>query len=133
MSLNPVLVNGPFGSGKTAVCAELLRARPTHASFDTEWLGWLLRTTFQQRKPVAGFQDWLSWRRLSSQRRSASNELGIDVVVPQTVVAEQYWSEIACGLAKRSLPMRASTLYVDPVEHDRRIAADQAEVVDNGH
>jgi hypothetical protein len=25
--------------------------------------------------------------------------------------------------------MRASTLYVDPVEHDRRIAADQAEVV----
>jgi hypothetical protein len=64
MSLNPVLVNGPFGSGKTAVCAELLRARPTHASFDTEWLGWLLRTTFQQRKPVDGFQDWLSWHRL---------------------------------------------------------------------
>lgn len=121
-----IWINGPFGSGKTAVTAQLLMAQPTLASFDTEQLGYLLRAPLQERKPVADFQDWVSWRRLVvSTLVEVGNELDSDVVVPQTVLVEQYWSEITSGLAKRHLPVRAFTLDVGREEHERRIVADQ--------
>jgi hypothetical protein len=124
-----IWINGPFGSGKTAVTARLLEARPTLASFDTEQLGYLLRAPLQERKPVADFQDWVSWRRLVvSTLVEVGNELDSDVVVPQTVLVEQYWSEIASGLAEREMGLRAFTLDVGLDEHERRIAADQVEV-----
>ena len=60
--------------------------------FDTEQIGVLLRGTMQGRIPVTDFQDWVSWRRLVvAALDEISAKLGCDVVVPQTVVVEQYW------------------------------------------
>lgn len=123
-----IWINGPFGVGKTTVTGQLLEAGPALATFDTEHVGYLLRAPLQNRKPVADFQDWVSWRHLVvATLVKISDELGSDVVVPQTVVVEQYWSEIASGLAQRDVALRACTLDVAPDEHERRIAADQVE------
>lgn len=59
-----IWINGPFGGGKTTVTGQLLEARPALATFDTEHVGYLLPAPLQDRKPVANFQDWVSWRRL---------------------------------------------------------------------
>jgi len=123
-----IWINGPFGAGKTTVTGQLLQARPALATFDTEHVGYLLGAPLQERKPVADFQDWVSWRRLVvATLVEISDELGSDIVVPQTVVVEQYWSEITSGLAERDVALRAFTLDVAPDEHERRIAADQVE------
>ena len=123
-----IWINGPFGAGKTTVTKQLLHARPALATFDTEHVGYLLRTPLQERKPVTDFQDWVSWRRLVvATLIELSDELASDIVVPQTVVVEQYWSEITAGLAEHDVMLRAFTLDVAPDEHEHRIAADQVE------
>lgn len=123
-----IWINGPFGVGKTTVTRQLLRARPALTMFDTEHVGFLLGPPLQQRKPVADFQDWVSWRRLvAATLVQLSDELGGDIVVPQTVVVEQYWAEITSALAEQDVAVRAFTLDVAPDEHERRIAADQVE------
>jgi len=91
-------------------------------------VGHLLGPPLQERKPVADFQDWVSWRRLVvATLVEISDELGSDIVVPQTVVVEQYWSEITSELAEHGVALRAFTLDVAPNEHERRIAADQVD------
>jgi hypothetical protein len=123
-----IWINGPFGVGKTAVTAQLLQAHPSLAVFDTEQIGVLLRATMQGRIPVTDFQDWVSWRRLVvAALDEISAELGCDVVVPQTVVVERYWHEIVAGLSQRSVALRAFTLNVEPVEHERRIQSDHVD------
>jgi len=123
-----IWINGPFGAGKTTVTKRLLQARPALTMFDTEQVGYLLGGLLQQRRPVADFQDWVAWRRLVvATLAEVSDELGGDIVVPQTVVVEQYWAEITAGLAERHVALQAFTLNVAPEEHQRRIAADQVE------
>jgi hypothetical protein len=120
-----IWINGPFGVGKTAVTTHLLQVRPSLAAFDTEQIGVLLRGTMQSRIPVTDFQDWVSWRRLVvAALDEISAELGCDVVVPQTVVVERYWHEIAAGLSQRSVALRAFTLNVAHGEHEQRIQSD---------
>ncbi|MFT4166938.1 MAG: AAA family ATPase [Microlunatus sp.] len=123
-----IWINGPFGAGKTTVTAQLLQTRPDFVMFDTEHVGFLLGPPLQERKPVADFQDWVSWRRLVvATLAELHDELNTDIVVPQTVVVEQYWSEIASGLAERGIGLRAFTLDVTAEEHERRIATDRIE------
>lgn len=123
-----IWINGPFGGGKTTVTRQLSQAEPTFATFDPEHVGFLLGPSLQERKPVDDFQDWVSWRRLViAALVELSDELGCNIVVPQTVVVEQYWSEITSGLSDHGVPVRAFTLNVAPAEHERRIVADQVE------
>ena len=69
-----------------------------------------------------------SWRRhVVAALDEISAELGCDVVVPQTVVVERYWHEIVAGLSQRSVALRAFTLIVAPVEHERRIRSDHVD------
>lgn len=123
-----IWINGPFGAGKTTVTAQLLRTQPNLAMFDTEHVGFLLGPPLRERRPVADFQDWVSWRRLVvATLAELDNELRTDIVVPQTVLVEQYWSEIVSGLAQRDVAVRAFTLDVAADEHERRIATDPVE------
>ena len=123
-----IWINGPFGAGKTTVTAQLLQTRPDFAMFDTEHVGFLLGPPLRERRPVADFQDWVSWRRLVvATLAELDDELNTDIVVPQTVIVEQYWSEIASGLAGRGIGLRAFTLDVTLEEHERRIATDRVE------
>ena len=123
-----IWLNGPFGAGKTTVANLLLEADPSLAVFDTEQIGYALSHALRTKLPVDDFQDWASWRRLVvAALAEISAELQTDIVVPQTVLVEKYWREIADGLAERDVDVRAVTLHVDAVEHQRRINDDGVE------
>ena len=58
---------------------------------------------------------------------SLHEELGTDILVPQTVVTEGYWQEISAGIADAGIQLLAITLDVSDDEHERRIAGDGVE------
>ena len=123
-----IWLNGPFGVGKTTTTAALLQARRKLASFDAEAIGEALGHALEQRLPVRSFQEWRSWRRLTiAALIEVGSELGADLVVPQTVLTEAVWLELADGLAARGQPVHAFTLHVEPAEHLRRIERDLVE------
>ena len=121
-------INGPFGGGKTTTMGELLALLPDAVTFDTEQIGYAIAPTLKGVTRVRDFQDWAPWREIAvaslvSLERFARRV----VVVPQTIVVEQYWDEIVSGLADARVIVKAFTLDCDPAEHERRIAADVVE------
>jgi hypothetical protein len=125
-------VNGPFGGGKTTTVRALLDARPDLAVFDTEWIGSMLEAPLGRKRPVDDFQDWPSWRELViAALLSIDKAIGGTIVVPQTVLVEQYWDEIVEGLARGELDVRAVTLFASRAELEERIrsaAVEESEV-----
>lgn len=118
-----IWLNGPFGAGKTTVANRPLAFEPTLLLFDTESIGHLLQSALGRRKPVADFQDWSAWRRLVVSTLGAlSEETSADLLVPQTVIVERYWTEILGGLRSTGHVVLPFTLDVDPQEHERRIS-----------
>lgn len=123
-----IWLNGPFGAGKTTVARILLASDPALVLFDTEQIGYVLQPVLTQRIPVGDFQDWRAWRTLTAAALVALHEeLGSDLLVPQTVLVQRYWTEIAEALAAAQVPVRAFTLDVREPEHRRRIDADPHE------
>lgn len=120
-----IWLNGPFGAGKTTTVRELLKASPSLVELDTELLGYALRPALTSRHPVGDFQEWPAWRRLvvTALAELARADVG-DVVVPQTVVVEEYWDEITGALVDHGIQVAAVTLHVDLAEHLRRIESD---------
>lgn len=128
-----IWLNGPFGVGKTTAAAEIQARRPGWVVVDTEHVGYLLRPVLDDRAPVRDFQDWPAWRRVVVATLVALHEqMKTIIVVPQTVIIERYWREIAEGLAAAQVPLLAITLDVSDEVHDRRIAGDldEAEAAD---
>jgi AAA domain len=124
-----VWLNGPFGVGKTTTARALLEAEPGWVLFDPEQVGFMLRHVLAERRPVPDFQDWVSWRRVVvASLASVHDELADTIVVPQTVVTERYWHEIAAGLQAHGLPLHAFTLHADHHAHNYRISTDTREV-----
>lgn len=62
-------------------------------------------------------------RVLTALTEIARAEVG-DVVVPQTVLVEEYWDEIVGALVDQGVEVAAVTLHVDVDEHLRRIETD---------
>lgn len=121
-------VNGPFGGGKTTTVRILLDARPDFSVFDTEWIGAMLEAPLRSKVPVDDFQDWRAWRELViAALLSIHKTVGGTIVVPQTVLVEQYWDEIIDGLALGSVEVEAVTLVASRVELERRIRGDAVE------
>jgi ABC-type branched-subunit amino acid transport system ATPase component len=120
-----VWVNGPFGVGKTTVTKLLVERMPNAHVFDTEEIGYALRPTLAAARPVEDFQDWRPWRILSvAAIVEVAEYLDGDIIVPQTVLVRNYWTELLDGLRERGQLVRAFTLDVTPDEHERRIATD---------
>ena len=123
-----VWLNGAFGAGKTAV-AERIVDRLGHAVLvDPEEIGSLLRSSLQQVAPRRDFQDWEAWRHLTvaSVAHIAVEAHGAAVIVPQTVLVERYWKEIAAGLSSRARLVPVC-LHVDADAHARRVRTDRRE------
>ena len=122
-----IWLNGPFGAGKTTTARALLRARPDLVELDTELLGYALRPALAASRPVGDFQDWPAWRALvvTALTEIAREEVG-DVIVPQTVLVEEYWDEIMGALLDQGVEVVAVTLHVDVDEHMRRIETDMS-------
>jgi hypothetical protein len=119
-----IWLNGPFGAGKTTTVRELLKTSPSLVELDTELLGYALRPALTSRHPVGDFQEWPAWRRLvvTALTELARADVG-DVVVPQTVVVEEYWDEITGALVDHGIQVAAVTLHVDLADDAGRVPA----------
>ena len=59
-----VLINGPFGIGKTSIALELVQFRPNATHFDPEPIGAFLRRLPGPIAAEEDYQDLLLWRSL---------------------------------------------------------------------
>ncbi|WP_354639075.1 NUDIX hydrolase [Kitasatospora camelliae] len=112
-----VWVNGAFGAGKTSACRELVELLPGSMLFDPELVGsGLCRMLPDDRlAPVADFQDLPSWRKLVPEVAAALlAEVPGPLVVPMTLLREDYRDEIFGSLAARGLAVHHFVL--DPEE-----------------
>ncbi|MFE5554952.1 NUDIX domain-containing protein [Streptomyces sp. NPDC056544] len=104
-----VWINGTFSAGKTSTARELTGILPDSTLFDPEFIGDALRVLLPSKRlaEVTDYQDLPSWRRLVVDTAAAMlAELGGVLVVPMTLLRQEYRDEIFGGLAARRIPVR---------------------------
>ncbi|MCJ1676868.1 NUDIX domain-containing protein [Streptomyces sp. APSN-46.1] len=121
-----VWINGTFGAGKTSTARELAGLLPDSTLFDPEFIGDALRVLLPRKRlaEVSDYQDLPSWRRLVVDTAAAMlAELGGVLVVPMTVLRQEYRDEMFGGLAARRIPVRHVLLAPAETILRERIAA----------
>ncbi|MFD7028710.1 NUDIX domain-containing protein [Streptomyces sp. NPDC059917] len=104
-----VWINGAFGAGKTSTARELTGLLPDATLYDPETVGEALRLLLPRERldEVADYQDLPSWRRLVVDTAAALlAEVGGVLVVPMTLLRQEYRDEIFGALAARRIPVR---------------------------
>ncbi|MEU0603122.1 NUDIX domain-containing protein [Streptomyces sp. NPDC006393] len=105
-----VWINGSFGAGKTTTARELIDLIPNSTLFDPEIIGGMLTHHLLPPKHLAevgDFQDLPIWRRLVIDTAAAMlAELGGTLVIPMTLLRQEYRDEIFGGLAARRIGVR---------------------------
>ncbi|WP_436738036.1 AAA family ATPase [Streptomyces sp. BBFR102] len=118
-----IWLNGTFGAGKTTTAGELTTRIRDSRIFDAERVGELLGHVLGA--PEGDFQDVPPWRGLVVETaRQVLDHAGGTLVVPQTVLVEQYWQEIRAGLAAAGIPVHHFLLHADQDTLAHRIATD---------
>jgi predicted kinase len=121
-----VWLNGTFGAGKTTTAALLKEALPARV-FDSEHIGHLLRGIIDDL-PHTDFKEWRPWRDLTVETaRQVLDYAGGPLVIPQSVLQREYWTELMDGFAKHDIPVTAFTLHADRDVFDARVRADTVE------
>jgi len=122
-----VWINGTHGAGKTTTSTLVQQLIPDSRVFDAEKVGGTLMD-ITPSLPGPGqdnFQHWPPWRPLVVETaRHVLDYTGGTLVVPMTVLAEQYWREISTGLAQHAIPVRHFVLHADQDTLRGRIAGD---------
>lgn len=121
-------INGTFGAGKTTTAHAVRAAEPAWRTFDPEWVGYLLREHLRDI-PVDDFQDIASWRRLVPTVAAAIRDESRtpDLMAVQTVLRQDYWTEIRSGLESVGFEVFHVLLDADEDSLRARIAADDVE------
>ncbi|MEU8487247.1 NUDIX domain-containing protein [Streptomyces sp. NPDC048641] len=104
-----VWINGAFGAGKTTTARELVELIPNSTLFDPDVIGGELAQLLpaKQLAEVTDIQDLRIWRRLVVDTAAALlAEVGGVLVVPATLLSQEYRDEIFGGLAARRIPVR---------------------------
>lgn len=118
-------INGTHGVGKTTTSALLPRLIPDSRVFDAENVGRMLMDIEPGLPETDNFQHWPPWRPLVVETaRHVLEYTGGTLVVPMTVLVEQYWREISAGLAHYGIPLRHFVLHADPDTLRQRIDGD---------
>ncbi|MEU9166419.1 NUDIX domain-containing protein [Streptomyces sp. NPDC048420] len=130
-----VWINGAFGAGKTTTARELIELIPNSTLFDPEDIGAAVVRLLPPKHlaEVGDFQDLPIWRRLVIDTAAAMlAELGGTLVVPMTLLRQEYRDEIFGGLAARRISVRhillapAETILRERIA-GREIPPDQAD------
>jgi hypothetical protein len=120
-----VWLNGTHGAGKTTTSALLQPLIPDARVFDAEKVGETLMDITPGLPATDNFQHWPPWRPLVVETaRRILDYTGGTLVMPMTVLVEQYWHEISTGLAAHSIPVRHFVLHADQETLRRRIEGD---------
>ncbi|MFI6345664.1 NUDIX domain-containing protein [Streptomyces sp. NPDC050560] len=104
-----VWINGASGAGKRAAARELVELLPHSTLFDPGAVGESLALLLppQRLAAVGDVQELPIWRRLMVDAAAAVlAEMGGDLVVPMTLLRQEYRDEIFGGLAARRIPVR---------------------------
>ncbi|MFB7992166.1 NUDIX domain-containing protein [Streptomyces sp. NPDC056002] len=104
-----VWINGAFGAGKSTTARELIELIPNSTLFDPDVIGGELARLLpaKQLAEVSDIQDLRIWRRLVVDTAAALlAEVGGVLVVPATLLRQEYRDEIFGGLAARRIPVR---------------------------
>ncbi|WP_405809010.1 NUDIX hydrolase [Streptomyces sp. NBC_01520] len=131
-----VWINGAFGAGKTSAACELIDLIPNSTFYDPELTGGGLRHLLPQKKlaEVSDIQDLPIWRRMVVDTAAALlAELPGVLVVPMTLLRQEYRDEIFGGLASRRIPVCHVLLSPEETILRRRIAGREEFAGDPGH
>ncbi|MFF4597102.1 ATP-binding protein [Amycolatopsis sp. NPDC001319] len=122
-----VWLNGTHGAGKTTTSALLQPLLPDSRVFDAEQVGVMLMDIRPGLPETDNFQHWPPWRPLVVE--TASRVLaytGGTLVIPMTVLVEEYWREISTGLAENGIPVRHFVLHAEQTTLRGRIEREHA-------
>ncbi|MFD7934770.1 AAA family ATPase [Streptomyces sp. NPDC059755] len=122
-----VWLNGTHGAGKTTTSALVRQLIPDSRVLDAEKVGETLMdiTPALPGPGTDNFQHWPPWRPLVVETaRRVLDYTGGTLVMPMTVLVEQYWREISAGLAHHAIPVRHFVLHADQETLRGRIEAD---------
>ena len=120
-----VWINGTHGAGKTTTSALVQPLLPGSRVFDAEKVGETLMDIAPGLPETDNFQHWPPWRQLVVETaRRVLEYTGGTLVMPMTVLVEQYWREISTGLAQYAIPVRHFVLHADQDTLRRRIEGD---------
>lgn len=121
-----VWLNGTHGAGKTTTSALVQQLIPDSRVFDAEKVGETLMDISPGLPRTDNFQHWPPWRPLVVETaRQVLDYTGGTLVMPMTVLVEEYWREISAGLARHAIPVRHFVLHATRDTLRRRIAEDQ--------
>jgi hypothetical protein len=126
-SVRPVIVwlNGTHGAGKTTTGALVQQLIPDSRVLDAEKVGETLMDITPGLPGTDNFQHWPPWRPLVvDTARRVLDYTGGTLVMPMTVLVEQYWHEINSGLAHYAIPVRHFVLHADQDTLRGRIEGD---------
>ncbi|PJM98939.1 ATP-binding protein [Streptomyces sp. CB01201] len=120
-----VWLNGTHGAGKTTTSALVQQLVPGSRVFDAEKVGETLMDITPRLPETDNFQHWPPWRPLVVETaRRVLDYTGGTLVMPMTVLVEEYWREISSGLARHHIPVRHFVLHADQDTLRARIAGD---------
>ncbi|WP_052850748.1 AAA family ATPase [Streptomyces avicenniae] len=120
-----VWLNGTHGAGKTTTAALVQQLLPDSRVFDAEKVGETLMDITPGLPETDNFQHWPPWRPLVVETaRRVLDYTGGTLVMPMTVLVEQYWREISAGLARHAVPVRHFVLHADQETLRSRIERD---------
>jgi hypothetical protein len=120
-----VWLNGTHGAGKTTTGALVQQRIPDSRVFDAEKVGQTLMDITPGLPTTDNFQHWPPWRALVVETaRHVLAYTGGTLVMPMTVLVEQYWREISAGLAQHAIPVRHFVLHADEDTLRKRIEGD---------
>ncbi|KOX02347.1 ATP-binding protein [Streptomyces sp. NRRL B-1140] len=111
-----VWINGTHGAGKTTTSALVRELIPNARVLDAEKVGETLMdiTPALPGRGTENFQHWPPWRPLVVETaRRVLDYTGGTLVIPMTVLVEEYWREISAGLAQHSIEVRHFVLHAD--------------------
>jgi hypothetical protein len=120
-----VWINGTHGAGKTTTSALVQQLIPDSRVFDAETVGGVLMGITPGLPETDNFQHWPPWRPLVVETaRRVLDYTGGTLVVPMTVLVEDYWREISAGLGRYAVPVRHFVLHADRATLYGRIAGE---------
>lgn len=120
-----VWLNGTHGAGKTTTSAFVQQLIPDSQVFDAEKVGETLMDIKPGLPATDNFQHWPPWRPLVVETASrVLDYTGGTLVMPMTVLVEEYWREISTGLAEHDIPVRHFVLHADQDTLRGRIEGD---------
>lgn len=109
-----VWLNGAHGVGKTTTGALLQQLLPNSRVLDAEKVGETLMDITPGLPSTDNFQHWPPWRPLVVETaHRVLDYTGGTLVMPMTVLVEEYWREISMGFAQHAIPVWHFVLHAD--------------------